>query len=258
MKAWNAEKQRWEPSPAPLTGRPNAMERGLRVAAAALGVTVLATVTFGGGLLLFRDDEALASETSAGASGYPDATGTDAGATGTGGTDTGTDTPSASTTASGPPPGFVEQQDVQGFSVQVRDGWERREEQRAEGVVVYYETAAEDGVLQVYRISEPGYTPYDALVETDRLVGKVDGYERIGLDQVDGSGDAQTAVLEYRVPRENGTVRRSLLRAFVGDDGVRWVVLVAGPDDEWDALYAESAEVAAASFCPLGHCPATP
>lgn len=264
MKGWDAEGQRWEPSPAPDTGRPHALERALRITAVAVAVTVLGTVTFGGGRLLFRDDEAHGAESSEGATPggtetlgtAPGADGTDGtgGTGGTGGGDTGGTTP----TSEEPPPGFVAVEDVQGFGVQVREDWQRREDPRPKGAVVFYETGDGKGFLQVYRISEPGYTPYDALEETDRLVGGADGYRRLRLDEPDPTDATQTAELEYLVPREDAPVRRSLLRAFVAEDGERWVVLVAGPEDEWDATYAESASVAAASFCPQGYCPATP
>ncbi|AEN10233.1 MULTISPECIES: hypothetical protein [unclassified Streptomyces] len=262
MKGWDTEGQRWEPSPAPDTGLPRALEQGLRIAAVALAVAVLGTVAFGGGRLIFREDEAQGVEASAEAiPGETDTAGTAAGAGGTEEGDTGLGTPSPdgeSPTAEEPPPGFVWQEDPQGFSVQVREEWQRREDPREAGVVVFYETDDGDGMLQIYRISEPGYTPYDALEETDRLVGRAGGYERVRLDELDATDGSETAELEYRVPREDGTVRRSLLRAFVAEDGVRWVVLVAGPDDEWDATYAESASVAAESFCPQGYCPYVP
>lgn len=255
MRGWDAGGQRWQPSPAPDTGRPQAVERALRVAAVALAVAVVGTVAFGGGRLLFRDDEAQGVEASAEAApGGTDTTGTAPAAGATGEGDAGSGTP----TAEEPPPGFVAEEDTEGFGVQVREDWQRREDPRPEGAVVFYETDDGEGFLQVYRISEPDYTPYDALEETDRLVGKANGYERLRLEESDPADGSQAAELEYRVPRDNGTVRHSLLRAFVAEDGVRWVVLVAGPEDEWDTTYAEAASVAAASFCPQGYCPATP
>jgi len=255
MTGWDTGGQRWQPSSAPDTGRPQATERALRIAAVALAVAVVGTVAFGGGRLLFREDEAHGVEASAEATpGATDTTGTAAGADGSEETGTGSETP----TAEAPPPGFVAQEDVQGFGVQVREGWQRREDPRPEGTVVFYETNGGEGLLQIYQISEPGYTPYDALEETDRLVGKTDGYQRLRLDELDPADGSQAAELEYLVPRDDGAVRQSLLRAFVAEDGVRWVILVAGPEDEWDATYAEAASVAAASFCPQGYCPATP
>ncbi|MFH9618208.1 hypothetical protein ACH4MM_31500 [Streptomyces pratensis] len=253
MRGWNSEGQLWQPSPAPDTGQSYALERSLRIAAVAVAVAVVGTVAFGGGRLLFRDDgkqgvEASAEATPSGAEEGTTAPG--AGGTEEGGAD------SASPTAEEPPPGFVMEEDTEGFGVQVREGWQRREDPRDEGTVVFYETDGGEGFLQIYRISEEGYTPYDALEETDRLVGEAAGYQRLRLDESEPGDESQAAELEYRVPRDDGTIRQSLLRAFVAEDGVRWVVLVAGPEDEWDATYAESASVAAASFCPQGYCPA--
>jgi hypothetical protein len=261
VRAWDTRGQRWQPSPAPDTARLDAVDRGLRVVAVSVAVVVLGTVTFGGGRLVFRDNGAQASEAAGEATpGVTDTAGTSAGTEGTeepGGDQEG-GAGSESPTAEEPPPGFVAQDDVEGFAVQVREDWQRRAEQREAGVVVYYESGDGEGYLQVYRISEPGFTPYDALEETDRQVGLGDGYERLRLEDLDAFEGSQTAELEYRVPRENGTVGQSLLRAFVAEDGERWVVLVAGPTDAWDPTYAESAAVAAASFCPQGYCPATP
>ncbi|WP_250286389.1 hypothetical protein [Streptomyces atroolivaceus] len=255
MRGWDAKGQLWQPAPAPDTGQPYAVERGLRIAAVALAVAVVGTVAFGGGRLLFRDDEVQGVEASAEAT--PGGTVEGGTAPGDPGSEEGA-SGSESPTAEEPPPGYVVEEDAEGFSVQVREGWQRREEQRDEGVVVYYETDGGEGFLQVYRISEPGYTPYDALAETDRLVGEVEGYQRLRLDDLAPADGSQAAELEYLVPRENGVVRQSLLRAFVAEDGVRWVILVAGPQDEWDGTYAEPASVAADSFCPQGYCPATP
>ncbi|MER5552865.1 hypothetical protein ABT001_14480 [Streptomyces sp. NPDC002793] len=255
MRGWDATRQRWEPSPATDDSQSRALERALRVVAVAVAVAVLGTVAFGGGRLLFRDDEAHGAQASEGASpGSTETTGTAPGADGTEEGDAG----SAPPTAEEPPPGFVAEEDVEGFGVQVREDWQRREEPRTEGTVVFYEADGGEGFLQIYRISETGYTPYDALEETDRLVGRTDGYERLRLEEPDTADASQAAELEYLVPRDDGSVRRSLLRAFVAEDGVPWVVLVAGPEDEWDATYAESASVAASSFCPQGYCPATP
>ncbi|MEV7870033.1 hypothetical protein AB0P17_28985 [Streptomyces sp. NPDC088124] len=259
MTGWDPERQRWEHRPGPDTGR-SALEAGLRIAAAALTVAVLATVGVGGGRLLFREDPQQAGAAAEATPGETATTGTTAG---TDSDTAGTDTASpgsgmASATAGEPPPGFVVREDAEGFTVQVREDWQRRAEQRDEGVVVYYETSDKAGLLQIYQISEPDYTPYDALVETDRLQSANDGYERLSLERENVSDGSAAAELSYRLPRRDGTVRRSLLRAFVADDGVRWVVLVAGPENEWDTTYAESAGVAAASFCPLGYCPPTP
>ncbi|MFJ8883663.1 hypothetical protein ACIRJR_09635 [Streptomyces sp. NPDC102402] len=257
MRGWDAERQLWQPSPAPDTGQPHAVERGLRVAAVVVAVAVVGGVAFGGGRLLFRDDEKPGTEASAEATpgGTEESTTTpDTDTTATEEVDVG----SASPTAEEPPPGFVVEEDTEGFGVQVREGWQRREDPRPEGTVVFYEADGGEGFLQVYQISEPDYTPYAALEETDRLVGKAAGYQRLRLDELEPADGSQAAELEYLVPRDDGTVRQSLLRAFVAEDGVRWVVLVAGPEDEWDATYAESASVAAESFCPQDYCPVAP
>ncbi|MFJ2152153.1 hypothetical protein ACIOHB_25690 [Streptomyces microflavus] len=263
MTGWETEKQRWEPSPDPdAQRRRHAREWGLWATASVLAAAVLATVTFGGALLLFDDDEAQGAQTSAettpGANGTDGSEGADQteGSDGTGETD-GTDGTDAGP-APEPPPGFGIREDAQGFQVQVREGWERREEQRDAGDVVFYETDGGDGLLQVYRISEPDFTPADALRETDRLKSQDEGYQRIRLEATDTSGGSQSAELEYLLTRTDGTRQRALLTGLVDEEGVRWGVLVSGPDDEWDATYAESAKVAAASFCAQAYCAATP
>jgi hypothetical protein len=233
------------------------LDRGLRAGGVALLAVVVTTVAVGGGRLLFRDDGQRAAgqgESGVSSGGVGSAT-PYAGGEGTNGDGTAEPSAAGGEVIAEPPAGFHSAADPQGFTVQVRDGWTRREDPRPAGTVIFYETPGGESMLQIYRISEPDLTPYEALTSMESQVTKP-GYERIRLDSnapyVRVSSDA--AEFEYRVPRADGGMGHALARAFVADDGGRWVLRVAGPDGEWGDGYAEAARVAAASFCPDGYC----
>ncbi|MDV5147873.1 hypothetical protein R1T08_27815 [Streptomyces sp. SBC-4] len=153
-----------------------------------------------------------------------------------------TDSPSDSPTPSGsattaptddvPPPTYSVQKDLKGFTIAVPDGWNRTESAQ-EGV--FYNAPDGKSLLQVFVITEPGMTPYEALrgASDDGKANKP-GYVEIGLDRVTGEPDApaDSAELVYAYDREGGR-RKVVDRAFTAADGNHYAILSAGPETDW-------------------------
>ena len=226
------------PGGAPI-GRPRA--RGAVVAGVA--VAVLAAGSVGTWLLWGRSDDGKdpaaggpAASVSAPLEATPsdDPTDTDSPS----GSESSSDSPTPSGSAAGtqptdgvPPPDYSVQKDLKGFTVAVPNGWNRTETDQG----VFYNAPDGRSLLQVYVITEPGMTPYEALrgASDDGKANKP-GYEEIGLDRVTGEPDApaDAAELVYAYDREGGR-RKVVDRAFTAADGNHYAILSAGPEADW-------------------------
>lgn len=153
-----------------------------------------------------------------------------------------TDSPSDSPTPSGsatsspaddvPPPTYKVQKDLKGFTIAVPEGWHRTESDK-EGV--FYNAPDGKSLLQVFVVTEPGMTPYEALRgASDDGEANKPGYVEIGLDRVTGEPDApaDSAELVYAYDREGGR-RKVVDRAFTAADGNHYAILAAGPETDW-------------------------
>ncbi|MGW6394568.1 hypothetical protein ACWFR1_29595 [Streptomyces sp. NPDC055103] len=130
-----------------------------------------------------------------------------------------------------PPPGYGVQKDLKGFTVAVPDGWHRTESDQG----VFYNAPDGKSLLQVYVVTEPGMTPYEALrgASDDGRANKP-GYEEVSLDRVTGEPDAPADAVElvYAYDREGGR-RKVVDRAFTAADGNHYAILSAGPEADW-------------------------
>ncbi|MFB7358138.1 hypothetical protein [Streptomyces gardneri] len=143
-------------------------------------------------------------------------------------------TPSGSATASTdgvPPPGYRAQKDLKGFTVGVPEGWDRTESDQG----VFYNAPDGKSLLQVFVVTEPDMTPYEALrgASDDGKANKP-GYVEISLDRVTGDpgAPADAAELVYAYSREGGR-RKVVDRAFTAADGNHYAILAAGPESDW-------------------------
>ncbi|MET9515995.1 serine/arginine repetitive matrix protein 2 [Streptomyces sp. NPDC002994] len=166
-------------------------------------------------------------ETTAEESVTPDATdATDA----TGAPDV-TDTPDA-TDAAQVPAGYRLVEDPEGFSIAVPDDWQRSLEKER----VFYRTADRASLVQIFRVTEVGMTPGEAVrLASGGLRDGTEGYEEISVGPVDGAvNESMSAELVYEYDsEESGGRRRGVERVFRVDSGDLWAVLVAAPADEW-------------------------
>ncbi|WP_405856838.1 serine/arginine repetitive matrix protein 2 [Streptomyces sp. NBC_00090] len=149
-----------------------------------------------------------------------------------------TDEPSPSDSSSSatpmddvPPPGYRAVEDLKGFTVAIPEGWDRTESDQG----VFYNAPDGRSLLQVFVVTEPGLTPYEALrgASEDGRTNKP-GYEEISLDRVTGEpgAPADAAELVYAYSREGGR-RKVVDRAFTAADGNHYAILSAGPETDW-------------------------
>ncbi|MET7901745.1 hypothetical protein ABZS86_09745 [Streptomyces sp. NPDC005355] len=160
--------------------------------------------------------------------------------------------PSAAAEGSGgPPPDYVRTTDPEGFTLDVPAGWQRVKRDTG----VFYESSDASSLIQIFALTEPKVTPYEALRKAEAGLRKNPGYKQYRLERV-GSGDGADAELEYGYRSEKYGQRRILDRAFTGPNQVQYAVLVAGPAEEWP-LQRDRQRIVLAAFCPTGYCPAT-
>ncbi|MFF7654919.1 hypothetical protein ACFZCY_34655 [Streptomyces sp. NPDC007983] len=152
---------------------------------------------------------------------------------------------------SGPPQGYERTTDPEGFRLDVPVGWQRVKRDTG----VFYESSDASRLIQVFALTSPQVTPYEALKQAETSLKKNPDYKRYGLKRL-GPGDDADAELEYGYRSPKYGPRRVLDRAFTGPDGVQYAVLVAGPSDEWPRQ-VELQRVALGAFCPTTYCPAT-
>ena len=228
----------------PHAGHPLWWKAAVAAAAAVVGAgTAFAVVKLTGA------DGSDATRTSATASPHgrsPAPTGQPTGATPTDGTAEAS--PSAS--ASALPEGYRTVDDPSGFSLAVPDGWQRSE--RPTGV--FYTTGGDHRLLQVFVVTEPGMTPYEAVQKSSENLGTQPAYKEIGLEQSGPPAGASAAVgsdtarLVYAYDSEKLGERRQVVEyAFTADDGKEYAVLAAGPAAEWPQAQKD-ADTALAAF----------
>ncbi|MEE1730814.1 serine/arginine repetitive matrix protein 2 [Streptomyces sp. BE282] len=209
---------------------------GLAVAVLAAGAAAL-WFTVGGGSGDGGRDDARGRTASAPAeevtdpagdpdTGSPDGTGdaasepSDDAATGTGSPDAGD-----------PPPGFVTQDDEEGFRIAVPEEWGVRTRDTGG---VFYKPFGSGELLQVFRVSEPGITALEAVraASEDRSVSP--GFEEVRIGAVDNPLGGEAAELVYAYDSEDSGGRRQVAeRVFTASDGRLYAVLVAAPDEQW-------------------------
>ncbi|MEU6847652.1 hypothetical protein ABZ930_37910 [Streptomyces sp. NPDC046716] len=137
------------------------------------------------------------------------------------------------------PSGYREATDPAGFTLAVPEDWERSESKQG----VFYTSADESSLIQVFTIEEPDSTPLASLRTASTTLSSTNpGYEEVSLGETpapDGASDAVTddaAELVYAYDSDKLGARRKVVDfSFTAQDGAQYAVLVAGPDSEWPA-----------------------
>ncbi|WP_369272967.1 hypothetical protein AB5J55_26115 [Streptomyces sp. R11] len=144
------------------------------------------------------------------------------------------------------PDGFRAVEDPSGFSAVVPEDWTRSEQKG--GAVVFYTSPDELGLLQIFEVVEPGYTPDDALdVAVDSLSGQP-GFTQISRGAVPDETYASELVYEYD-SEELGERVKAVDRVFQTDDGRLYAMVVRGTTQDWSATQ-ETLEKVRAAFTP--------
>ncbi|MER5819928.1 PsbP-related protein [Streptomyces californicus] len=155
----------------------------------------------------------------------------------------------ASETASSdaPPPGYVTQDDAEGFRITVPEEWGERSE---EGGAVFYKPFGGAELMQIFRVSEPGMTALGAVTAASEELSGRPGFEEVRVGAVDSPSGGEAAELVYAYDSDESGGRRQVVeRVFTASDGRLYAVLVGAPDSQWPR-HEEILERAVTDFDP--------
>ncbi|EPD60795.1 hypothetical protein [Streptomyces sp. HGB0020] len=166
-------------------------------------------------------------------------------------------TPTGSATAStlesaSPSLGYRRAQDPVGYSVDVPEGWSRRQQQGKLAPVVYYDAPSGGRQLQIFEVTEA--TPYESLTlaETDSGFGfrKLPGFQVLERDR----GDTWAELFYRYDSTEKGAEgpRQVIDHRFRAADGTLYAIRSSGPAGADAEQVREPLATAVRSFCPTG------
>ncbi|MGV9644332.1 hypothetical protein [Streptomyces sp. NPDC003514] len=147
---------------------------------------------------------------------------------------TGVDEPTYGAASESPdvPAGHRLVEDPSGFTTVVPEDWSRSE--RDGGAVVFYTAPDKSGLLQIFEVVEPGFTPAEALDVADDSLSGQPGFTEISRGPVADETDASELVYEYD-SKDLGERVRAVDRVFRTDDGRLYAMVVRGTTDDWPA-----------------------
>ena len=162
--------------------------------------------------------------------------------------DTATATPSASLLNS-PSAGYRRTADPVGYSIDVPQGWSRREEQGKLAPVVYYDAPSDGRQLQIFEVTES--TPYDSLTlaETDPGYGFA---QQPGFQVVERDHGDTWAELSYRYDDKKKGTRQVIDHRFEAADGTLYAIRSSGPASLDPEQVRAPLRMAVRYFCPTG------
>ncbi|MGW7382109.1 hypothetical protein [Streptomyces sp. NPDC054794] len=158
------------------------------------------------------------------------------------------DGPSASTLGSSPPSGYRAQRDPVGYTLNVPDGWQRRQKHGEKAMVVFYDAPSDGRQLQIFELSES--TPAESL---DLAENADYGYShQPGYQSLDRTSGDSWAELSYRYDDRDKGARQVIDHRFQAADGTLYAIRSSGPEDLPAAEVRTPLDAAVASFCPTG------
>ncbi|MET7473152.1 hypothetical protein ABZT17_02125 [Streptomyces sp. NPDC005648] len=162
--------------------------------------------------------------------------------------DTATATPSASLLNS-PSAGYRRTSDPVGYSIDVPQGWSRREEQGKLAPIVYYDSPSDGRQLQIFEVTES--TPYDSLTlaETDPGYGFA---QQPGFQVVERDHGDTWAELSYRYDDKEKGTRQVIDHRFEAADGTLYAIRSSGPASLDPEQVRAPLRMAIRYFCPTG------
>lgn len=144
--------------------------------------------------------------------------------------------------------GYRPVDDPSGFSTVVPEDWTRSEKKG--GAVVFYTSPDGSGdLLQIFQVTEKGYTPDRALdVAARDLSSREHGFEEISRGPVAAKASASELVYAYD-NKETGERVKAVDRVFRVGDGRLYAIIVRGAPDDW-AVTREILKNARSAFTP--------
>jgi hypothetical protein len=146
-------------------------------------------------------------------------------------------------------PGYRATEDPVGYTLDVPQGWIRRQQQGEKAPVVHYDSPSDGRQLQIFALAEA--TPAESLDLAENAPGygfaRQPGYQL--LDRT--SGDTWSEV-SYRYDDEDKGARQVIDHRFRAADGTLYAIRASGPEDLAPALVSGPLTTALTSFCPSG------
>lgn len=157
------------------------------------------------------------------------------------------ETPSASTLASPPAAGYRTARDPVGYTLNVPDGWTRRQKQGEKAAVVFYDSPSDGRQLQIFELSES--TPAESLdlAENDSTYGYS---SQPGFQAGDRTSGDTWVELSYRYDDKDKGARQVIDHRFQAADGTLYAIRSSGPEELSSDQVREPLDAAVASFCP--------
>ncbi|MEU0599578.1 hypothetical protein ABZ484_15225 [Streptomyces sp. NPDC006393] len=168
---------------------------------------------------------------------------------GTPATGPGQDASASSPAAPAPASGYRRAQDPVGYTLDVPEGWTRRQKQGDKAPVVSYDSPSDGRRLQIFAVTEDSPAASLDLAENDPGYGfaRQPGYEVLDRD----SGPTW-AELTYRYDDADKGPRQVVDHRFQAADGTLYALRVSGPAALPAARVRAPLTAALNSFCPPG------
>ncbi|MER5523899.1 hypothetical protein ABT075_04690 [Streptomyces sp. NPDC002677] len=157
------------------------------------------------------------------------------------------------TASSAPTPsvasGYRVARDPVGYTLDVPQGWTRRQQQGEKAPVVYYDSPSDGRQLQIFALSEA--TPSESLDLAENDPGY--GYaKQPGYQAGDRTSGDTWAELSYRYEDKDKGTRQVIDHRFQAADGTLYAIRSSGPGSLPAALVRGPLTTAVDSFCPDG------
>ncbi|MGW7254083.1 hypothetical protein [Streptomyces sp. NPDC054834] len=147
------------------------------------------------------------------------------------------------------PEGYRLAHDPVGYTLDVPEGWKRRQKQGEKAMVVFYDSPSDGRQLQIFELSESSPAESLDLAENDSVYGysHQPGYE--AHDRT--SGDTWSE-LTYRYDDKDKGARQVIDHRFRAADGTLFAIRSSGPESLSSGLVRAPLTTAVSSFCPTG------
>lgn len=192
---------------------------------------------------------------------HHDGTGTESGArsgSSATGPAAGTPPPASTAPASAPaspsvPEGYRLAHDPVGYTLDVPEGWKRRQKQGEKAAVVFYDSPSDGRQLQIFELSESSPAESLDLAENDSVYGYSHQPGYAAHDRT--SGDTWSE-LTYRYDDADKGARQVIDHRFGAAGGKLFAIRSSGPESLPADLVRAPLTTAVSSFCPTGaKCP---
>ncbi|MEU3190991.1 hypothetical protein ABZ686_10190 [Streptomyces sp. NPDC006992] len=128
------------------------------------------------------------------------------------------------------PEGFTRADDPEGFSVGVREGWQRA----VKGTQVDYEAPGSDDYLRIGVIRNTGQTSYENFRTLEKGAAKRDGYRRLELTANTFRGRPGARWEFVYTSDDTGRTVHAVDQAYVAEDGTEYSIYAESGYDTWD------------------------